>query len=88
MIVQRTLRDDSNPQHMGQMSMTDTEKRKRSANDTRGPTDNLTRAEQVATEQADEMGRKLAQSTPAELGWPSLTAEEFIALEYLSGLND
>ena len=50
--------------------------------------DNLTRAEQVATKQANEMRRKLEHSTPAELGWPSLAAEELIALEYLSGLND
>jgi len=50
--------------------------------------DNLTRAEQVATEQANEMRRNLEHSTLAELGWPVLTAEELIALEYLSRLND
>ena len=44
--------------------------------------DNLTRAEQVAIEQSNEMRRKLEHSTPAQLGWPDLTAEELIATEY------
>jgi hypothetical protein len=44
--------------------------------------DNLTRAERVATEQANEMRRQLEHSTPAELGWPGLTAEQLIAAEY------
>jgi hypothetical protein len=45
-------------------------------------TDNQTRAAAVAAEMADEMRRKLEYATPAELGWPNLTAEELIASEY------
>ena len=49
--------------------------------------DNLTRAEQVAIEQSNEMRRKLEDSTPAQLGWPDLTAEELIAAEYQCSLD-
>jgi hypothetical protein len=49
---------------------------------------NLTRAEQVATEQANEMRRKLEHLTPAQMGWPGLTAEELIASEYQCWLEE
>jgi hypothetical protein len=46
-------------------------------------TDNMTRAEQVAREQANEMRRKIESGlTPAQMGWPNMTAEAIIASEY------
>jgi len=44
--------------------------------------DNLSPAERMAAEQANEMGRKLEHCTPAQLGWPGSSAEELIASEY------
>jgi hypothetical protein len=50
--------------------------------------DNLSRAERHATEQANEMRRKLEHLTPAQMGWPGLTAEELIASEYRCWLDE
>ncbi len=43
--------------------------------------DNKTRAERHADECAAEMARKLEYFTPADMGWPHLTAEQLIASE-------
>jgi hypothetical protein len=51
-------------------------------------TDNQTRAAAVAAEAANVMRRKLEHATPAELGWPGLTAEELIASEYRCWLGE
>lgn len=40
------------------------------------------RAERVARDAAAEMRRQLEHCTPADMGWPALTAEELIASEY------
>jgi hypothetical protein len=45
--------------------------------------DNMTRAEQAAREQANKMRRKIESGlTPAQMGWPNMTAEALIESEY------
>jgi hypothetical protein len=41
----------------------------------------------LATEQASEMRRKLEHLTPAQLGFPGMTADELIASEYRCWLD-
>jgi len=50
--------------------------------------DGLSPAERIAAEQANDVRRKLEHSTPAQLGWPGLSAEELIASEYRCWLTE
>lgn len=43
--------------------------------------ENERRAAAVANEAANEMARQLEHATPAELGWPDMTAEGLIESE-------
>jgi hypothetical protein len=44
--------------------------------------DNKTQAEQVADEMSRQMLRQLEHNTPAELGFPDMTADELVASEW------
>ena len=50
--------------------------------------DNRTRVERVADECAAQMRRKLEHLTPAQMGWPDMTAQELVAAEYQCWLQE